>query len=159
MGSHSLLKGIFLTQALNPSLLHCGQILYHLSHQGSPPYPLSLGQIPIPATPLCRGVLSSIGGATLRKEAGGGNPSTRRHGAQATFQSSSNPEAPPSFGCSSHSLATGGPTWIWRLWACAEGNKHSRSMGQGSLAGTSSPDHQPHVSPSLGTKPAQASGM
>ena len=26
---------IFLTQALNPGLLHCRQILYHLSHQGS----------------------------------------------------------------------------------------------------------------------------
>ena len=32
---HSLLQGIFLTHGLNPSLLHCRQILYHLSHQGS----------------------------------------------------------------------------------------------------------------------------
>ena len=35
---HFLLQGIFLTQGLNLSLLnllHCGQILYHLSHQGS----------------------------------------------------------------------------------------------------------------------------
>ena len=31
-----LLQGIFLTQGLNPSLLHCRQILYYLSHQGSP---------------------------------------------------------------------------------------------------------------------------
>ena len=31
-----LLQGIFQTQGLNPGLLHCGQILYHLSHQGSP---------------------------------------------------------------------------------------------------------------------------
>ena len=30
---HSLLQG---TQGLNLSLLHCRQILYHLSHQGSP---------------------------------------------------------------------------------------------------------------------------
>ena len=29
-------KGIFLTQELNPSLLYYRQILYHLSHQGSP---------------------------------------------------------------------------------------------------------------------------
>ena len=36
MGSHSLLQGIFLTQALNPGLLHCRQILYRLSYQGSP---------------------------------------------------------------------------------------------------------------------------
>ena len=32
-GSHSLLQGIFLTQGLNLCLLHCRQILYHLSHQ------------------------------------------------------------------------------------------------------------------------------
>ena len=34
--SHSLLQGIFLTQGSNPGLLHCGQILYYLTHQGSP---------------------------------------------------------------------------------------------------------------------------
>ena len=38
MGSHFLLQGIFLTQGLNPGLPHCRQILYHLSHQGSPPH-------------------------------------------------------------------------------------------------------------------------
>ena len=31
VGSHSLLQGIFPTQGSNPSLLHCKQILYHLS--------------------------------------------------------------------------------------------------------------------------------
>ena len=36
MGRHALLQGIFLTQGLNHSLLHCRQILYHLSHQGKP---------------------------------------------------------------------------------------------------------------------------
>ena len=36
VSSHSLLQGIFLTQGLNPGLLHCRQILYCLSHQGSP---------------------------------------------------------------------------------------------------------------------------
>ena len=34
--SHFLLQGIFLTQGSNPGLLHCRQILYCLSHQGSP---------------------------------------------------------------------------------------------------------------------------
>ena len=29
LGSLSLLQGIFLTQVLNPGLLHCRQILYH----------------------------------------------------------------------------------------------------------------------------------
>ena len=32
---HFLLQGIFLTQGSNPGLPHCGQTLYHLSHQGS----------------------------------------------------------------------------------------------------------------------------
>ena len=33
-GCHALLQGIFPTQGPNPGLLHCRQILYHLSHQG-----------------------------------------------------------------------------------------------------------------------------
>jgi len=36
VGSHSLLQGIFPSQRLNPGLLHCRQILYQLSHEGSP---------------------------------------------------------------------------------------------------------------------------
>ena len=36
VGCHSLLQGIFLTQGSIPGLLHCRQILYHLSHQGNP---------------------------------------------------------------------------------------------------------------------------
>ena len=36
---HALLQGIFPTQGANPGLLHCKQILYHLSHQGSPQEP------------------------------------------------------------------------------------------------------------------------
>ena len=35
VGSHALLQGIFPTQGLSLHLLHCKQILYHLSHQGS----------------------------------------------------------------------------------------------------------------------------
>ena len=33
VGSLSLLQGIFLTQRLNPGLLHCRGILYQLSHR------------------------------------------------------------------------------------------------------------------------------
>ena len=33
VGSQSFLQGIFPTQSWNPNLLHCRQILYHLSHQ------------------------------------------------------------------------------------------------------------------------------
>ena len=38
MRRRSLLQVIFPTQGLNPGLLQCGQILYCLSHQGSPRY-------------------------------------------------------------------------------------------------------------------------
>ena len=37
VGCHALLQGIFPTQGSNPGLPHCRQMLYHLSHQGSPP--------------------------------------------------------------------------------------------------------------------------
>ena len=36
VGCCALLQGIFPTQGLNPGFLHCRQILYWLSHQGSP---------------------------------------------------------------------------------------------------------------------------
>ena len=35
VGCRFLLQQIFLTQGSNPGLLHCRQILYHLSHQGT----------------------------------------------------------------------------------------------------------------------------
>ena len=37
VGSLSVLQGIFPTQESNQGLLHCRQILYQLSYQGSPP--------------------------------------------------------------------------------------------------------------------------
>ena len=49
VGCHALLQGIFPTQRWNPGLSHCRQILYFLSHQGSPRilewivYPFSKG--------------------------------------------------------------------------------------------------------------------
>ena len=36
VGCHTLLQGIFPTQGSNPGLPHCRQILYRVSHQGSP---------------------------------------------------------------------------------------------------------------------------
>ena len=33
---HAILQGIFPTQGSNPVIPHCGWILYHLGHQGSP---------------------------------------------------------------------------------------------------------------------------
>ena len=52
VGSCCLHQGIFPTQGLNPGLPHCRQILYQLSHQGSPrilewvAYPFSSGSSP-----------------------------------------------------------------------------------------------------------------
>ena len=40
VGCHALLRGIFPTKGSNPGLLHCGQIHYCLSHQGSHLYTL-----------------------------------------------------------------------------------------------------------------------
>ena len=36
VGYHAPLEGVFPTQGSNPGLLHCGQIIYYLSHQESP---------------------------------------------------------------------------------------------------------------------------
>ena len=49
VGCHAFLQGIFVTQGPNPGLPHGRQLLYHLSHQGSPSilewvaYPFSRG--------------------------------------------------------------------------------------------------------------------
>ena len=45
VGCHVLLQGIFPTQGSNPSLLRGRQILYHLSHQGSPHFHDSSGKM------------------------------------------------------------------------------------------------------------------
>ena len=42
VGCHSFLQEIFLTQGSNPGIPHCRQILYRLSHQGSPYVSVSL---------------------------------------------------------------------------------------------------------------------
>ena len=36
MGCHFLLQGLFSTRELNPDLLHCKQMIYQLSYEGSP---------------------------------------------------------------------------------------------------------------------------
>ena len=49
VGRHSLLQGIFPAQGLNPGLPHCRQILYLLSHLGSPREILYPTNLPSPA--------------------------------------------------------------------------------------------------------------
>ena len=53
VGSHALFQGIFLTQKLNLDLLHCRQIRYHLSHQGSPMFGTQQMSIWSPGWRLC----------------------------------------------------------------------------------------------------------
>ena len=65
VGNLSLLQGIFPTQGSNPGLPHCRQILYQLSHKGSPrilewvAYPFSRGS---PQQRNCTGVSCIAGG-------------------------------------------------------------------------------------------------
>ena len=66
-GSHSLLQGIFLTQGLNPGLLHCRWILYQRSYQESPGPQRSLRELEVLAAYTVRGTppltqASSVGG-------------------------------------------------------------------------------------------------
>ena len=65
VGSLSLLQGIFLTQGSNPGLPHCRQILYQMSHKGSPIFfffclhPLACGILvpqPVPASLKAKGL-------------------------------------------------------------------------------------------------------
>ena len=69
---HSLLQGIFPTQGLNPGLPHCRQILYQLSHQGSPViWPINLlawASAWNPQILCCLNIFSHLSGfSTLRK--------------------------------------------------------------------------------------------
>ena len=129
-----------------------------VSHPFFLPYPIPWTH-PSSCTTTLGKVLSSIGGATLRKEAGGGNPTTRRHGAHGAFQSSSSPEAP-------HPL---GAVGVVSLQEDPPGSGGCGLMQRGAgMPGPWDRAHwlaypprlcQPHDSPSLGNQPAQASGM
>ena len=59
MDSHSLQQGIFPTQGSNSGLLDFRQILYHLSHQGSPPidYGLIFNNFKLPIASSIKGSL------------------------------------------------------------------------------------------------------
>ena len=45
LGCHFLLQGIFLTQGSNLGLPHCRQVLYPLSHEGSPTFKQGLAKL------------------------------------------------------------------------------------------------------------------
>ena len=103
-----------------------------------PPLPLSPGDIPVPATLLCGGCFHYRWGDP--KEGGWRwEPRHLETWSPGVFSHLFQPRGSTSCGCSRCSFAAGGPAWIWRLWAGAERNRHTRCMGKGSLTGTSSP--------------------
>ena len=76
VGSLSLLQGIFLTQESNPGLVHCRQILYHLSYQ----YQITLYILKLDNV-VCSSYLSKAGGCVKkerRKEGKEGKKKTRK---------------------------------------------------------------------------------
>ena len=66
LGSQSLLQGIFPTQGLSPGLLYGRQILYPLSHLGSPIFPL-----PVVKWVETLGAVGSEGNSTVGNKARG----------------------------------------------------------------------------------------
>ena len=59
-GYHSLLQGIFPTQGWNTGLLHCRQILCHLSCQGSPNQSSRIGYMPTNLLKLVSGWITQV---------------------------------------------------------------------------------------------------
>ena len=103
-----------------------------------PSLSLSPGHIPVPATPSGEGAFIHRWGNP--KEGGWRwEPQHQETWSPWGFSKLFQLRASTSFGCSRHSFTAGGPSWIWRLWARAEGSRHARSKGQSSLAGTSFP--------------------
>lgn len=90
-----------------------------------------------PPQELCGGHCLPLNGRILRRNAGGGNPTTRSLREQI-IKSPTSPEGSPCFGCSMFGLAVGGLTQLWTLWFHPEGTRHYRSKGS-SFAGTSFP--------------------
>ena len=103
-----------------------------------PSLPLSPGHISVPATPLCGGCFHHRWGDP-KEGSWRWEPHHLETWNPGGFSKLFQPRGSTSFGCSRCSFTAGGPAWIWRLWASAEGNRHARSMGKGSLIDISSP--------------------
>lgn len=95
------------------------------------------------------------GGPGPKEGAAGGRPSTRRHGTQGPFRSSPG-RASTSFGRSRCSFSAGGPAWVWRLWAGAEGSRPPGPRGRPDRLAPAPRRPQPRQSAG-GTQAAQAS--
>ena len=104
-------------------------------------------------------MLSSIDGVTVKKEPGGGNPNTRRHGARGAFQSSSSPEAPHPLGAVGVVLVQGDPPGSGGCGLQQKGTGSPGPWGRDHWLARPPQLRQPCDSPSLGNQPAQASGM
>ena len=83
-------------------------------------------------------VLTSPSGEIVRKEAGGGNPSTRRWGDEVPFPNSSQCDGVPSSGCPMHVLAVRRVPCTWRFGIHGMGTRKYYSKGA-AFADSSSP--------------------
>ena len=103
--------------------------------------------------------LSSVSGMTLRKDAGGGNPATRSHGAQGTLQSSCSPETPPSFWGTRVGSAAGGSPGSGDCGLMQTGTGGPDPWGGGLFAWHTLPSTLTPGQPSPGSQPAQTPGV
>ena len=90
---------------------------------------------------------------------GGWNPTTRRHGAHGAFQSSFSPEAPHPLGAACVVSLQENPPGSGGCWPGQRGVGLPGPRGGAHWLANPSQLCQPHQSPSLGNKPAQASGL
>ena len=125
-----------------------------------PSLPLSPGHNPIPATPLCGGCFHHRWGDP-KEGSWRWEPYHLETWSPWVLSELFQPRGSTSSGRSRCSFSAGGPARIWRSWAGAEGNRLTRSMGQGSSHWLARPPQlpQPQDSPSKGPRPAQTSGM
>ena len=117
-----------------------------------PSLPLCPGHIPVPATPLC--------GGCCHHRWGDPKEGSWRWAPQhlETWSPGSFPaRAPHPLGAGGVVSVQGGPAWIWRLWAGAEGSRPPGSRGRARWLAP--PPHPPQPRQSAhGTQAARASG-
>lgn len=107
-----------------------------------PPLALQCGKNPNPCKSAVLSVLFSIHGVTVRKETGGGNPSTRGHGDQVTPQSPGNLRVHHPLSALCLALLLKGPMWSGDCGPHG-GTRHCGPKGLPFLA---DPFHPPQLS-------------
>ena len=68
VGCHALFQEIFPTQGRNPGLLHCGQMLYRLRHQGIPLFLFQFSSVTQSCLTLCDPMNCSMPGLSVHHQ-------------------------------------------------------------------------------------------